>query len=63
MRHSIAAPRVHDVVLLERQRLAGGDADLRLDQVDAGDHFGHGMLDLDAGVDFDEVEVVVADRR
>ena len=37
----------------------GGDADLRLDQVDAGDHFGHRMFDLDAGVHFDEVEVVV----
>ena len=50
---------MHDVVLRERQRLAGGDADLRLDQVDAGDHLGHRMLDLDAGVDLDEVEVVV----
>ena len=63
MRHSMAAPRADDVVLLERQRLAGGDADLRLDQVDAGDHLGHGMLDLDAGVDLDEVEVVPAGRR
>ena len=58
MRHSIAAPRLDDVGLLERQRLAGGDADLRFDQVDAGDQLGHGMLDLDAGVDLDEVEVV-----
>jgi hypothetical protein len=35
-----------------------GDANLRLDQVDAGDHLGHGMLDLNAGVDLDEIEVV-----
>src|SRR5690606_41967494 len=27
-----------------------------LHQVDTGDHLGHGMLDLDAGVDLDEVE-------
>ena len=52
-----------DVVLLERQRLAGGDANLRLDQVDAGDQLGHRMLDLNAGVDLDEVKVVVLDRR
>ena len=59
MRHSIAQPRTHDVFLLERQRLAGGDADLRLDQVDAGDHFRDRMLDLDAGVHLDEVEVAL----
>ena len=33
-----------------------GDGDLRLDQVDAGDLLGHGVLDLDARVDLDEVE-------
>ena len=33
-----------------------GNADLRLDDVQAGDHFGHGMLDLDARIDFDEIE-------
>ena len=44
---------------LKRQLLAGGDADLLAHQVDAGDQFGHRMLDLDAGVDLDEVEVVV----
>ena len=52
-------PAADDVLLRERQRLAGGDANLRLDQVDAGDHLGHRVLDLDAGVDLDEVEVVV----
>ena len=57
MRHSIAAPRCSDVLLRERQLLAGGDADLRLDQVDAGHHFGHRMLDLNAGVDLDEVKI------
>ena len=38
---------------------AGGDAQLRLDQVDAGDGFGDRMLDLDAGVHLDEVELAV----
>ena len=51
---------VHDVVLRERQRLARGDADLLLDQVDAGDHLGHRVLDLDAGVHLDEVVLAVA---
>ena len=30
------------------------------DQVDAGDLFGNGVFDLDAGIDFDEVELVLA---
>ncbi len=46
-----------NVVLAKGQLLARRDADLHLDEIDAGDHFGDGMLDLDARVDFDEVEV------
>jgi hypothetical protein len=38
---------------------AGGDADLFVDQIDAGDHLGYGMLDLQAGVHLDEVELAV----
>ena len=34
--------------------LAGGDAQLRLDEVDVGDFLGDGVLDLDARVHFDE---------
>src|SRR5690606_9269267 len=34
------------------------DLDLAANDVDAGDHFGDGVLDLDARVDFDEVPVV-----
>ena len=52
-------PADDDVLLAERQGLAGGDPDLLLDQVDAGDHLGDGVFDLDPGVDLDEVEVVV----
>ena len=59
MRHSIACPRTCDVVLRPRQPLAGGDAQLRLDEVDAGDQLGHRVLDLDARVHLDEVELVV----
>ncbi len=54
---------LRDVFLLEAQLFAGGDADLFLDQIDAGDLLGDGMLDLDAGVDFEEVEVLFFDRR
>jgi len=35
----------------------GGDPDLRLDQVDPGHAFGDGVLDLNARVDFDEIEL------
>ena len=50
--------------LLRRHRSAAAadlhslhDADLRLDQIDAGDDFGDGVLDLDARIDLDEVEI------
>jgi hypothetical protein len=38
------------------QAAAFEDLDLRLDDVEARDLFGHGMLDLDARIDLDEVE-------
>jgi len=44
-----------------RERLPLGDQDLRLDQVVAGDLFGDGVLDLDARIDFDEVELAGID--
>ena len=37
------------------QRRAGGDAELRFDNVDAGDLLGDRVLDLDARIAFDEV--------
>lgn len=40
--------------------LAFSDADLGLDQVEAGDHLGNGVLDLDARVHLDEVELAGA---
>ena len=41
----------------QRQRFAGGDAQLPFDQVQAGHHLGDRMLDLQARVDLHEVEV------
>ena len=43
----------------KRQFRAGGDADLLLHQVEAGDHLGDRMLDLEPGVHFDEVELAI----
>ena len=54
-----------DVRLLERQRLAAGDAQLLGDQIDAGDHFGDRVFDLDAGVHLEKIKicrVVVVDE-
>ena len=48
-----------DFVLRDRQRLARCDTDLFADQVDPGDHFGDRVLDLQAGVHFDEIELAV----
>ena len=44
------------------QRLAGGDANHLLDEINAGDEFRHGMLDLQAGVHLEEVEALVLPR-
>ena len=46
-----------DVLLAERQRRAGGDPDLLDHQIEPGDHLGDGVLDLEAGVHLDEVEL------
>ena len=48
-----------DLVLLDGERLAGGDADLLLDQVDRRDHLADRVLDLDARVHLHEREVAV----
>src|SRR5262252_1932744 len=45
------------IALAERQRMAFGDLDLQPDQVESGDHLRDGMLDLQARVDFDEIEL------
>ena len=48
-----------DVFLVEADGAAGGDADLLAHDVDAGDRFGHRMLDLQARVHLDEIELAV----
>ena len=48
-----------NVVLRDAQRLAIGDADHLLHQIDAGDQFGHGVFHLKAGVHLEEVEILV----
>ena len=49
----------NDVSLAKREWLSGGDHDLLFDQIDARDHFGDRVFDLNPGVDLDEVEIVV----
>src|SRR5690606_41494354 len=51
------------VLLPDRQLLAGGDHQLLADQVDAGDHLGDRVLDLDPGVHLDEVEAPVLEQE
>ena len=52
-----------DVLLGEVERRAGGDLDLLAHQVDAGDHLGHRVLDLQARVHLDEVELAVLEQE
>ena len=49
-----------DVLLREGKRLAGGDADHQLHEVEAGHQLGHRMLDLQPRVHLQEVEIAVA---
>src|SRR5579884_1745330 len=55
--HGVAARR--NGLPGEREAMAGCDGDLQLDEIEAGDLFGDGMLDLQAGVHFEEIEVVM----
>ena len=48
-----------DVLLAETQRFPGGDPELEGDQVFTDDGLGRRMLDLEAGVHFEKIEVVV----
>ena len=50
---------VGDVVLGEVERLAGGDAQLPLDEVESGHELGDRVLDLEAGVHLQEEELAV----
>ena len=58
IRHSIACPANAISCLADAQRPAFGDRELLGDQVQAGDRLGDRVLDLDAGVDLEEVELL-----
>src|SRR5260370_12701640 len=47
-----------NLILLEGQRLAGGDPQLPLHEIETGNRLGDGMLDLKARVHFHEIEGV-----
>ena len=49
----------HDVFLRERQFLAVRNTNLLTNEVDAGDHFRHRVLDLDPRIHLDEVEISI----
>jgi hypothetical protein len=59
IRHSIGMAAELDVALAERQLLARGDAQLGLDDVDAGDHLGDRVFHLHARVHLDEEELAL----
>ena len=52
-----------DILLAERQRQTGGDADLLADDVDAGDLLADGVLDLHAGVHFHEIHLALGQQE
>ena len=52
-------PALRELVLRPRQRLAAGDVDLRANEVDVEYELRHRMLDLQARVYFEEVELAV----
>ncbi len=51
-----------DILLRDGQRLAFGDGELQMDEVEAGDELGDGVLDLQARVHLEEVEVLLPRR-
>src|SRR6185295_12699637 len=52
-----------NVLLRDREVAAARDTDLLQDEIDLGDHLGHRMLDLDAGVHLDEIEFSVLEQE
>ena len=47
-----------EIFLPERQLLAGRDAQLPLDEIEASDHLRHGMLDLQPRVHLHEIKLL-----
>ena len=59
MRHSMAWPWNLTSSWRHGKSAAGGDADLLVHEVEAGDRLGDGMFDLQARVHFDEIELAI----
>ncbi len=55
-------PGEADRRLIEAERFAGGDAQLIGNEIAAGDRLGHRVLDLEAGVELEEIELAVRRR-
>src|SRR5690606_29197154 len=53
----------HYFFLFDGQRLAGSDTQLLFDQVNAGDHFGNRVFNLNTGVHLNEVELTVFEQE
>ena len=52
-----------DLVLVEPERLTGGDPELVGDEVPTGGHLGDGMLDLEPGIHLQEVEPIAVEQE
>ncbi len=61
--HLDRVPGRGDLVLGQRQVLAGGDGKLPLHEVETGDLLGDAVLDLEAGVHLQEVRLTVSDEE
>src|SRR5690606_25559002 len=48
-----------NIALTQGEFFAGGNTNLLLHEIEAGDHFGDRVLDLDARVHFDEIELAI----
>src|SRR5271166_3071389 len=52
-----------DLALLEVELFAQGEENAFLDEINTGYHFGNAVLNLDAGIHLDEIEVAVGSRE
>ena len=50
---------MRNILLPKTQRLAGGNLELKLDQIVTGNHLGYRMLDLNTRIDLDKIIVLV----
>ena len=48
-----------DVALAQRKFFARSDTNLLLHQIDSGNEFGHGVLDLNPGIHLNKIKLIV----